>query len=191
MARVDASIRAMAESDNDLVERHRRGDPQAFEQLYVEFSSLVYNLSLRLSGDPEEAADLSQETFLKIHRYLNGFSGRSSLKTWIYSVTLNCCRSRFRREATKKKLSADLTELSRVEDLPDRDRNPEEQAMSKSAAGRVTAALGQIEVAYGSCRTRESGRPGNGSTDRATDLRATQRHLDRAWLGGRSSEAAD
>ena len=57
------------------------------------------NMALRLCGEPEEAADLSQETFLKIHRHLSGFRGRSSLKTWVYRVAVNCCRSRYKKQS--------------------------------------------------------------------------------------------
>ena len=82
-------------ADLDLAQRHRRGDQTAFEEIYDRFGGMVFNLALRLSGEPEEAADLSQEVFLKIHRHLAGFRGRSSLKTWIYRVAINCCRSRY------------------------------------------------------------------------------------------------
>ena len=81
----------------DLALRHRYGDAAAFEEVYLRFADMVFSLALRMSGDREEAADLSQETFLRVYRHLGRFRGRSSLKTWIYRITINCCRSKLRR----------------------------------------------------------------------------------------------
>ncbi len=85
------------DSDQALVERHRRGDRAAFESIYASHKALVFSLCLRLAGDRELAQDLAQETFLRLHRHLGRFRGGSALSTWIYRVTLNVCRSRFGR----------------------------------------------------------------------------------------------
>ena len=85
-------------ADLDLVDRHRYGDGAAFEEIYQLHSSMVYALCVRMSGDPAAAQDLSQEVFLRIFRSLGGFRGRSSLRTWIYRITLNHCRSRLGRK---------------------------------------------------------------------------------------------
>ena len=75
----------------------RYGDPAAFEEVYRRHVDMVFGLALRLSGDREEAADLTQETFFRVYRYLGRFAGRSSLKTWIYRIAVNCCRTKLRR----------------------------------------------------------------------------------------------
>ncbi|MDH3255109.1 MAG: sigma-70 family RNA polymerase sigma factor, partial [Acidobacteriota bacterium] len=106
------------DSDRELVERHRYGDRAAFEEVYSRFATMVYNLALRLGGDESEAADCTQETFLRVYRYLGGFRGKSSLKTWVFRVALNCCRSRYKRQAARRRVveSRDAESLERFAD---------------------------------------------------------------------------
>ena len=133
-------------ADRTLVERHLWGDPRAFEELYREHADMVYNLALRLSGDPDRASDLSQEVFLRVHRHLAKFRGRSSLRTWIYRVTVNHCRSRLRRRRLDtRSLAAEGERLSR---LADPRRGPEERAVAGDQGRVVTAALAELPVAF-------------------------------------------
>lgn len=128
-----------------LAERHRWSDPDAFAELYRAHAALVYNLALRLSGDPDRAADLAQEVFLRIHRHLGEFRGRSSLETWIYRVTVNHCRSRLaRRRPPTRPLEEGGGDRSAH--LADPARGPEERALAGDAARVVTAALGLLPV---------------------------------------------
>lgn len=137
----------MTDADLDLAQRHRYGDETAFEEIYERFGSMVFNLALRLCGEPEEAADLSQETFLKIHRHLSGFRGRSSLKTWVYRVTVNCCRSRYKRQrAWRTRVLPDSEE--KLELLRDGRRSPEERAIARGAVDRIEEALAQLPAIY-------------------------------------------
>ncbi len=59
---------------------------------------MVYNLCLRLCGNSCRAQDLSQEIFLRVFKGLKRFRGQSSLRTWIYRIALNHCRSRLGRK---------------------------------------------------------------------------------------------
>jgi RNA polymerase sigma-70 factor (ECF subfamily) len=133
-------------ADRTLVERHLWGDPRAFEELYREHAEMVYNLALRLSGDPDRAADLSQEVFLRVHRHLAKFRGHSSLRTWIYRITVNHCRSRLRRrQLATRSLAA---EGERAAWLPDPRRGPEERAVAEDQGRLVTAALRELPVPF-------------------------------------------
>jgi RNA polymerase sigma-70 factor (ECF subfamily) len=138
-----AEREALQALDGDLVMRHRYGDVAAFEKVHALHERMVYNLALRLLGDPEEAADLSQEAFLRVYRHLHRFRGRSSLRTWIYRVTLNCCRSRLER---RKRGAMVWTEAApgSVESVPDPRRGPEEKALASAAGDRVAAALSRL-----------------------------------------------
>jgi RNA polymerase sigma-70 factor (ECF subfamily) len=89
---------------------------ESFEEVFHRHQSMVFNLAYRLLGDREEALDITQEVFLSVYRKLRHFRGASSLKTWIYRITINCtsnrCRwwSRLRRRGTvslDEHLSAD------------------------------------------------------------------------------------
>jgi RNA polymerase sigma-70 factor (ECF subfamily) len=144
------------ERELGLAERHRWGDAEAFEEIYREHSEMVYNLALRLAGDRERAADLSQEVFLRIHRHLGKFRGRSSLKTWIYRVTVNHCRSRLsRRRLLTRSIDAAADAAERGEGsreppivLTDPSRGPEERAMAGDAEKILQAALAELPVVF-------------------------------------------
>ncbi|HMB55157.1 MAG TPA: sigma-70 family RNA polymerase sigma factor [Thermoanaerobaculia bacterium] len=133
--------------DLEIVERHRLGDPEAFAEVFREHEETVYNVALRMSGDPFDAADLAQETFLRIYRHLAKFKGRSALKTWIYRVALNHCRSKLsRRRLPMQPLLGPDGETER--DLPDPARGPEERAVASDEGRRVMAALAELPVAF-------------------------------------------
>lgn len=133
--------------DLDLAERHRYGDPQAFDEVYARFSTMVYNLALRLSGSADQAEDLTQEVFLRIFRHLGRFSGRSSLKTWVYQVTLNHCRSRLGRWRRWFQLPVDADGHETIEQV-DESRGPEERALARDAAREVGKALQQVRSEF-------------------------------------------
>ena len=83
---------ALESADSDdlrLVESLRTGAAQAYEELLRRFQQPAYALALRLLGDPSEASDVVQEVFLKVFRNVGSFRGQSSLKTWIYRITVN------------------------------------------------------------------------------------------------------
>lgn len=135
-----------AQRERDLVDRHRRGDEQAFEEFYQQFSGMIYNLTLRYSGNPELARDLSQEVLLRIYRSLGKFKGRSSLKTWTYRVCINLCRSRLGRRTLD---TYSLTRESGAEiELTDPRRGPEERAIARSEVVRLGEALPRIDPVY-------------------------------------------
>jgi RNA polymerase sigma factor (sigma-70 family) len=62
-----------------------------FEEIYHQHKGLVYNLCLNYLQNREEAEEATQDVFVKIHAKLSGFAGNSSLKTWIYRITVNHC----------------------------------------------------------------------------------------------------
>jgi RNA polymerase sigma-70 factor, ECF subfamily len=79
-----------AESDDlALVEALREGSEQGYERLLRRFQQPVYGLAFRLLNDQSEASDVVQEVFLKVFRSIGSFRGQSSLKTWIYRITVN------------------------------------------------------------------------------------------------------
>jgi len=135
------------ESGLELAAAHRRGDPEAFAEVYRRHETTVYNLALRMAADPDEAADLTQEVFLRIHRHLGKFKGRSTLKTWIFRVALNHCRSRLGRKP-RPAISLTGAEGEPARELPDPTRGPEERAMARDEGRRLEAALAALPLVF-------------------------------------------
>lgn len=129
--------------DLDLAQRHAYGDPEAFEEVYQRYAAMVYNLALRMAGDPTMAEDLAQDVFLRVHRHLARFNGRSTLKTWIYRVAINQCRSKLGRRRWPTRPLADENEGEGVH-LVDSSRGPEEISLAQDAARRVSEGLAKI-----------------------------------------------
>jgi len=80
-----------AVNERELVERCRRGDEGAFQELVDRYKDLVFALIARTVQDRSRAEDLAQEVFLRIHRGLPYFRGEARLSTWIYRIVANVC----------------------------------------------------------------------------------------------------
>lgn len=131
------------EYDRQLAERHRHGDAEAFSELYDRFSSMVFGLAYRMVGSREEAADVAQEVFLRIFRHLGRFRGRSSLKTWIYRITMNQCRSHLARRRRPGIALADEHPEGGIE-LEASDLGPEHRAAGHELGARLNHALAEL-----------------------------------------------
>ena len=93
-----------------LIQRCAARDEDACAELVAEHQRMVYQLSLNLLGDHNEALDRSQEVFLRVFRTLPGFRGQSTLRTWIYRIVVNQARNRqrfWRRRHRAQQVSLD------------------------------------------------------------------------------------
>lgn len=90
----------MTIDDNMLVERSRQGDSKAIETLIVKYQDRLYNVIFKICGNKDDAAELTQETFVKFIEKVNTFKGRSSFYTWLFRIgvnlTINYCKRRFK-----------------------------------------------------------------------------------------------
>jgi len=82
----------------DWVDRHLRGDPEAFAQLVSLFSARVFNLALRFTGDRAEAEDLTQEAFLRAYAALPRSRTELPFRPWLLQIAVNLCRDWARRQ---------------------------------------------------------------------------------------------
>jgi RNA polymerase sigma-70 factor, ECF subfamily len=83
--------------DRELLDRCRRGEPEAFAELVDRTHRQVYTLAYRLVGDRHEAEDVTQEAYLRVHRSLRTFRGDSSFSTWLYRIVANTSMTHLRR----------------------------------------------------------------------------------------------
>jgi RNA polymerase sigma-70 factor (ECF subfamily) len=131
--------------DRELVERWRAGDQPAFEALVRRHERRVYRLLLRMLGNPDEAEDVSQETFLNLHRHGRRFRSEARFSTFVYRVAANAALNRRRSQGRNAARLQKLVQRHAAgDDLPQAPRSPEAAAVSKETTARVQAALGRI-----------------------------------------------
>lgn len=90
----------------ELVGRARDGDAAAFTALVRRYQDRVYNVTFRMLGNAEDAADAAQETFLAAYEGLERFRGDSALYTWLYRIAVNKALTRRRSLSSRKEFAA-------------------------------------------------------------------------------------
>ncbi len=93
---------ARRREEDELVERARRGDMEAFEALYKRHSSPIFGLTLRMLQNRADAEDMLQEIFLQAYDRLPSFEGRSAFGTWLYRLSVNRCLDQLRSRSAKE-----------------------------------------------------------------------------------------
>jgi RNA polymerase sigma-70 factor (ECF subfamily) len=78
-----------AAADQELVHRARKGDKAAFKTLVERYQRRVYGIAYGMLHNADDAMDVTQEAFIKVHRYIGSFQGSSSFYTWLYRITVN------------------------------------------------------------------------------------------------------
>lgn len=131
----------MEETDNDLVDRVRAGDDDAFRLLVERHSRSIYRSAFRITGNAADADDVVQETFLRSYRALNSFDARASFTTWLHRIAINCSLdlidSRKRREHRFNDIE-DLSVLASTAASPDR------VALGSEMQHAIAAAMAQL-----------------------------------------------
>lgn len=133
--------------DDLLIRRAQRGDADAFEQLLLEHQKNVYNLCYRMANNPDDAMDLSQETFLRAWRCLDQYQFASAFSTWLYRLCSNLCidflRKR-RRQQTVPLTFEDADGEEQTYAVPDPAPLPEELVELKLTRETLQAAMAQL-----------------------------------------------
>src|SRR5579883_3646677 len=75
----------------EVIQACRRGEPDAFRELFEAYQDRVYSIALRYTGDPAAALDIAQETFLKLLSGIGEFRGEAIFDTWLYRLVVNRC----------------------------------------------------------------------------------------------------
>src|SRR5688572_3154677 len=130
------ALHGISAADTAFLDRLRAGDAAAFDNLVLRYGPDIYGLLYRLTGDREEAADLTQDTFLSALKSISAFRGNSELKTWLFRIAINQSKNRFRwwkRRHRNVTISLDeaspVTERPLAEEISDSSEDPEARVL--------------------------------------------------------------
>ena len=138
-----------------FIEKLKQRDSAAFNSLVAERSGEIYGLLYRMTENPEEARDLTQETFLRAFQSISSFRGDADLRTWIYRIAINQARNRWRwwkRRRRDSTVSLDSTDGQRkvplAAILAEESSNPEEDALAHERQRALRKALRSLGSVY-------------------------------------------
>ena len=132
--------------EQELIVREKQGDIQAFEPLIEAYEKQIYHLCLRMTGNPEDARDLTQESFLKAWQKLGQYHVESAFSTWLYRLSSNLCID-FLRQQKRRTVFSLTTEEDTGEELEvaSVDPSPEEIVLQMDDHRAVADAMKELD----------------------------------------------
>ena len=143
--------------DRTLVARAQKGDEGAFEELVKKYSSRAYQIAYGVLGNREDAEEVAEDTFIRIHRALPDFRGDSEFTTWMYRIAMNLARNKYqwnKSRASGRHVSIDAPlegaeeDDERKLDLPDDTLPPDQKAAYNELDKDLNAQLEQLPELY-------------------------------------------
>ena len=132
-------------TESALVDRCRKGDAEAFGRFVDLYQARLTGFVRRMVPNPDDAADVAQETFLRAFQSFGRFDGRSSVRTWLFRIAHNLCIDRSRRLDRRVEESAFLeTEDEGTMDVPDDRWQPERLVLDDELREAVEAGIGTM-----------------------------------------------
>jgi len=146
-----AEIQFEKNEDTMLITRSVSGDQEAFAQIVKNHQRMVFNVAYRFLGSYEEAEELTQEVFLRVYKFLRRFEGKSSLRTWIYKITVNSALNRqqwLKRRKHYHQVSLDNpepdTDMTLENKIPGTGGNPESTALNLELQEKIQGCLDKL-----------------------------------------------
>ena len=137
----------MADEERRLVASAQRGDVEQFNALVRLYEGRVYNLCYRMLGDPDSAADATQDAFLSAYRNLRSFRG-GSFRSWMLRIATNACydvlRARKRRPAISLDVDTDENDDASPLQIADTAESPADFALRRELAAAIQLGLGEL-----------------------------------------------
>lgn len=139
----------MPHQENTPLSSIVQGDDRAFERLVSEYQSMVYTVCYRILGDPTDAEDAAQETFISFYRKAKTFRGDAKISTWLYRIATNKSLSYLRKRKWKSLL--DIVSIGeeydgkRVDPPADHHDRPDTAAEIKQQRAAISQALGKLQ----------------------------------------------
>ncbi len=143
--------------DRTLVARAQNGDEAAFAELVRKYSGRAYQIAYGVLGNRQDAEEIAEDTFIKIHRALPDFRGDAAFTTWMYRIAMNLARNKYqwnKARAAGRHVSIDAPlegseeDDDRRLDLPDTDLPPDQKAAYNELDKDLNAQLEQLPEVY-------------------------------------------
>lgn len=145
-------------TDATLIGRFNKGDSSAFDTLVERHSDKAFQIAYGVLGSREDAQEVSQDVFVRIHRALPKFRGDSEFTTWMYRITLNLARNKYRwnkSRGSQKNISMDAPIEGAGDDgegmaftVPEPRPTPDDQASLKELEKNISAELEHLPGLY-------------------------------------------
>ena len=140
-------------NETELVEAARNGDAEAFTTLVNQYDRNIYRLALNITGNPDDAEDVLQETFLKAYANLARFKGASRFYTWLVRIGVNEALMKLRKRKADRTVSLDEPvdtgdEESFPRELADWGENPEQGYARQELQEILAASLAELDPAF-------------------------------------------
>jgi len=142
-------VNTSAAEEAALLERIRQGNTAAFDKLVRDHLPRVVNLAYRLLGDRNEAEDIAQEAFLRLHRSLPNFRGECLVMTWLYRVVSRLVVDHLRRERLRRRLfffRRDEEDPDPLDTFADTAPSPRDHLLARETEKRLFVALGKLSA---------------------------------------------
>lgn len=138
----------MKESDGELIARYKNGDMTAFDQIVRRHKTPLINFIYRFIGDPDEAEDLAQETFIRVYKNIRRYKHEmASFRTWMYRIAINLCKNELRNRSRRPRILINTAIGGQdsigdpVEDILDTAAGPDDQLEEKELQDALTRAI--------------------------------------------------
>jgi len=134
----------------ELIKKAQNNDINAFEQLISEHQTTVYNIALKIMGNPDDAADAAQEALIKVFKNIKKFKGDSKFSTWLYRIAHNVCIDEYRKRKNKSTyVTRSIDEQyedgeNPIMSVPDTSLTPEEQLLKNERIQMLNKAINSL-----------------------------------------------
>lgn len=119
------------------------GDEAAIEMFVRQYETSIFRLALSIVGDPADANEITQETFIAALRSLPSYQEKQSFKAWLYTIALNHSRSHLRKRNVLERLRTTLTSIFRIE--TEKQVSPEELVIQSEKETQIWNSLNQLD----------------------------------------------
>jgi RNA polymerase sigma-70 factor (ECF subfamily) len=144
----------LTQSDLSLITRCQNADVSAFNEIVARHKNRIYSYLYRMTGNAEDAEDLTQEVFVRMYTNIASFRGRSSLSTWLFRIAGNLCVDAFRKGKKARGITLhsldgapaadDGDPSAATRDLPDWSREPLTVFAAKELGAQIQEALNAL-----------------------------------------------